>query len=132
MEDLKSLVDEVIRRLEIIKEGLDKATSVEKTVELPKESMLESVDVPRVSKVLSAIAHKDRVRILINLHPEGKYFTELKETTGLTNSALYFHLRVLQEAKIVEQEYSRGKYVLTGLGRTLIEVIWQINKILSR
>ncbi|MCD6157516.1 MAG: helix-turn-helix transcriptional regulator [Euryarchaeota archaeon] len=128
MNKINEVINDIIRRLETLREVLSDLEGERTGV---TEVKPENVDVIRVSKVLSAAAHRDRARILTLLYPDGKYFTELKKATGLANSALYFHLKVLQDSGIVEQEYSRGKYILTKLGKRLIVVMWEITRLLE-
>ncbi len=118
-------IDEAIKTLEEIKNSLRTSVSTEPT-EVNYEELKKNVNVEYISKVLSAVAHKDRIKIVLELQPTGKYFTELLEATRLNNSALYFHLRVLLQAGIIFQEYSRGKYLLTDLGEQLTKMILRI------
>lgn len=118
-------IEEAIKTLEEIKNFLQTRVITEST-EIDYEELKERVNVEYISKVLSAVAHKDRIKIVLELQPTGKYFTELLEATKLNNSALYFHLRVLLQAGIIFQEYSRGKYLLTDLGEQLTKMILRV------
>jgi len=118
-------IEEAIKTLEEIKNFLRTRVITEST-EIDYEELKERVNVEYISKVLSAVAHKDRIKIVLELQPTGKYFTELLEATKLNNSALYFHLRVLLQAGIIFQEYSRGKYLLTDLGEQLTKMILRV------
>ena len=69
-------IEEAIKTLEEIKSSLRTSVSTEPT-EVNYEELKKKVDIEYISKVLSAIAHKDRIKIVLELQPTGKYFTEL-------------------------------------------------------
>jgi len=76
------------------------------------------VSLADVAKVMNALGHEHRLKILDELMSGGKYINELQEQLSeITTSTLSSHLNVLEEAGLVVQEKVRGRYLITMPGR---------------
>ncbi len=78
---------------------------------------IELIDVELCADLFKALSNDDRLRILRSLGQDSSYFAQLSQLTGLDNSPLRFHLTVLKEVNLINQERFRGKYMITRLGR---------------
>jgi DNA-binding HxlR family transcriptional regulator len=72
-------------------------------------------------KIVKAIAHESRFRILNQLYFEPITFKNLKDSTGLEKSALSNNLHKLLDVGLVEK-YQHGVYRITQDGKKLIEM----------
>jgi len=78
-------------------------------------------DVKLISKVLSALSHNTRFKIARYVQKNKKVgFKELKTKFNLNSNTLRFHLRKLQDAKIIVQPTKRGAYLISKLGNTML------------
>ena len=89
----------------------------------------EDIPVEKIADLCSPMGHVERVKILKSLMTGGKYFTELMNETGLSHSPLYFHLNVLQKAEYVSQEFARGRYLISPLGKEAMNSIVRLYRI---
>lgn len=84
-----------------------------------REEDEHKVSLADVAKVMNALGHEHRLKILDGLMSGGKYINELQEQLSeITTSTLSSHLNVLEEAGLVVQEKVRGRYLITMPGRT--------------
>ena len=97
--------------------------NAEKDIQAHKESKkgeisqkIEDLPEAKIADLFSPLGHMERIKILKSLMTGGKYFTELMNETGLSHSPVYFHLNVLQKASYVNQEFARGRYLITAVG----------------
>ena len=75
------------------------------------------VDETYASNVFGAVGNEHRLRILEELETGGMYASELEAKIGVSPSTLSAHLKVLVESGLLTQEGTRGRYLLTLLGR---------------
>lgn len=122
MSDIE-LIKRELNRIKLDVEQLNKRIESLKELESVKEMKasakdLKIGDVPeeRIADLISPLANAERVKILKRLLENGRYFTELMNETGLSHSPLYFHLNVLQKSGYVNQEFARGRYLISTLG----------------
>ncbi|HUT82107.1 MAG TPA: GyrI-like domain-containing protein [Candidatus Bathyarchaeia archaeon] len=87
--------------------------------EKTKESTIEYED---LAEVLTAYANISRLQIISSLTKSNKEFSELKEITELSKTALAHHLEKLVKYGIIENT-SRGKYEITSDGLTIYQSI---------
>ena len=103
----------------------------ERTSDMEEEEI--EVSFPRIAKVMNALSHEHRVRILSELMRGGKYINELQEKIAeITTSTLSSHLKVLEEAGLVVQEKVRGRYLITIPGRTAYKMARRVTRFTER
>ncbi len=115
-------LDQLSRRIDSL------ATMAQPNAEAGSAEGVKMEDMPaeRIAQLFSSLAHVERVKILKTLYGGGKYFTELMNETGLSHSPLYFHLNVLQKDRYVNQEFARGRYLITSLGSEALRVAFRL------
>jgi len=86
-----------------------------------------------VKKILSAIANELRIQMLKKLSKEGLSFTELMQELNMspkTDAGKFgYHLKTLVEAELIAHDKSSGKYVLTELGKLIMDLIWELEEV---
>ncbi len=106
--------------------------SIMKHCEHPTEETEEKIDHVKVAKIMSALGHEHRLKILGELMTGGKYINELQEQLpDITTSTLSSHLNVLEEAGLVVQEKVRGRYLITIPGRTAYKMARKVTRFFS-
>lgn len=100
------------------------------TREKPEE---EKANLAKASSAMNALGSEHRLKILKDLMYGGKYISELQEgLPEITSSTLSSHLDVLQDAGLVAQEKTRGRYLITMPGRIAYKMASKIAKLLER
>lgn len=112
LDDIRMRLDRLYKRID----SLDGAGIIKTEFVNDMVSAIERMSEEKAADLIRPLAHAERVRILKKLRVNGKYFTELMEKTGLSQSPLTFHLSILEKAGYVSQEFSRGRYLITALG----------------
>jgi len=93
----------------------------------------QPVDLAQTARVMSALGHEHRLRLLNELITGGKYINELQEKLSeITTSTLSSHLNVLEEAGLVVQEKMRGRYLITMPGRTAYKMAAKITSFVKQ
>lgn len=82
------------------------------------------------SQTLGGLSNPIRIAILERLAERGLYYNELEKLTGMGSAPLSFHLKALKSSGLVCQDARRGKYSITGLGLSLLELMGQMAKAL--
>lgn len=72
--------------------------------------------------ILAAIGDGRRLKILKILEDGAKYQGDLSEATDLKGGSFKHHMDTLMEALLVQQERSRGRYIITRLGIEAIKL----------
>lgn len=129
LEAVRKKLEEIGQKIDDISdfEGPGKAPVTPRQGPAPKKIDLERIPEEQVVGLVVPFTHVDRIKILKELAREnGKYFTEFLSEIGLSHSPLYFHLNILQKAGYVQQEYPRGRYLITELGARVLQVIAQL------
>jgi DNA-binding HxlR family transcriptional regulator len=91
------------------------------------------INLAKASLAMSALGNEHRLKILKDLMYGGKYISELQERLQeITSSTLSSHLDVLQDAGLVVQEKTRGRYLITMPGRIAYKMANKIAKLLER
>jgi DNA-binding transcriptional ArsR family regulator len=67
-------------------------------------------DVKRLAPILKLLGEPNRLRILFSLGLECRPVTEVVQETGMSQTNVSFHLRILREAGLVRPE-RRGPFV---------------------
>ena len=99
--------------------------------ETPEEET--KINLAKASSAMNALGSEHRLKILKDLMHGGKYISELQESLPeITSSTLSSHLDVLQEAGLVAQEKTRGRYLITMPGRIAYKMANKIAKLLER
>jgi len=81
-----------------------------------------------LARLLSAIAHPQRLAILLKLLSGEATHKLLAKTTGLKAGPLYYHLRELREAELIGPRV-RDLYVLTRQGRRALMAVIAIERL---
>ena len=104
---------------------------ITRTAEIPEEE--SKINLAKASSAMSALGNEYRLKILKDLVYGGKYISELQERLPeITSSTLSSHLDVLQEAGLVVQEKTRGRYLITMPGRIAYKMASKIARLLER
>ncbi len=127
LEEIKSKIEELAEKIEKIPSRMpDKEVEGVLTEEQEEKLNFSKLQEKEVVELVVPLAHAERVKILKNLAGRGKYFTELLSELGMSHSPLYFHLNILQKAGYVNQEYARGRYLITELGLRALKFLAQL------
>lgn len=84
--------------------------------ERPTSWLLERAEPGAVAKLLTGLAHIDRIRIVRAIATGSATHRDLSEAVGLKTGPLYHHLRALERAGVVCMS-GRNAYELTDAGR---------------
>lgn len=96
-------------------------------------SRKEPLDEKLTADIMSALGNEHRIKILDELSFGGKYASDLQERlSGISPSTLSSHLDVLQDAGLIYQERSRGRYLITIPGRIAVNMASRIAKRISK
>jgi len=91
------------------------------------------LDEELTADIMSALGNEHRIRILDELSFGGKYASDLQERlSSISPSTLSSHLDVLQDAGLVYQERSRGRYLITIPGRIAVNMAYRIAERISQ
>jgi predicted transcriptional regulator len=74
------------------------------------------------------LGNDSRLKILASLYEGKKSFSELSKIVDLKAGHLAFHLRKLVNAKLIAQEASKGDYIITQKGLTLVKELQVLQK----
>ena len=81
----------------------------------------QTLDIPYLLQSLfEPLGNDSRLKILASLYEGKKSFSELSKIVDLKAGHLTFHLKKLVNAKLIAQEASKGDYIITQKGLTLI------------
>jgi len=72
------------------------------------------------ANLAGALSHPARIMILRECVGSAKYASDLEKTVSTRYGALYHHINSLVEARFVDQEKERGKYITTSVGKTAL------------
>ncbi len=80
------------------------------------------LDIPfLVDSLFEPLSNATRLKILVSIYQGKKSFSELSKLVDLKAGHLVFHLKKLVGAKLITQEASKGDYIITNRGLTLIK-----------
>ncbi|MFQ5422647.1 MAG: hypothetical protein ACE5F9_01565 [Phycisphaerae bacterium] len=85
----------------------------------PRAGVLEAAEPARLARLLTGLAHADRIRIARAVLTGADTHAALSQSVGLKAGPLYHHLRELERAGILTR-LPRNGYALTDLGRDLL------------
>jgi DNA-binding HxlR family transcriptional regulator len=80
-----------------------------------------------VEDVLDLLGRRWALRVIWELRRDERSFSELRRRVGISPSVLAARLRQLDEAGVVEQGSGR-RYRLSGRGRELARILYEINR----
>jgi len=94
-----------------------------------RPTTLSREDIRQIANVMSALGNEHRIKILEELSWGGMYASDFQESLkDISPSTLSSHLDVLQEAGLVVQEKSRGRYLISMKGRLAINTASSLAK----
>ena len=89
----------------------------------------QSLDIPfLLQNLFEPLGNDSRLKILASLYEGKKSFSELSKIVDLKAGHLAFHLKKLVNAKLIAQEASKGDYIITQKGLTLIKEMLVLQK----
>jgi DNA-binding HxlR family transcriptional regulator len=80
-----------------------------------------------MTAVLDLLGRRWALRLIWELRRDHVTFSELRQRTGISPSVLSARLTDLEGARLVEQQVGR-RYRLTGRGRELAQVLYDLNR----
>jgi DNA-binding transcriptional ArsR family regulator len=86
----------------------------------------EQLSIEESLKITDALSHVMRISMLVNLAEKNKSFTQLVDDFDAIPSTVNHHLKVLEEAKLVENFWKKGSeyhsfYKITPRAHALLE-----------
>ncbi len=72
-----------------------------------------------LSRLLKVLGDSNRLGIIMSIGREARSVTEIIDTTGLSQTLVSFHLRVLRKAGIVKTERA-GPFIYYSLSRPVL------------
>lgn len=118
LDDIRTRLDKLYRRIS----SLDEVGGIKGAFVDSMDPTIEGMSEEKAADLIRPLAHAERVRILKKLRENGKYFTEIMDKTSLSQSPLTFHLSMLEKAGYVDQEFVRGRYLITTLGTEALKL----------
>ncbi|MHA1617113.1 MAG: ArsR/SmtB family transcription factor [Candidatus Njordarchaeales archaeon] len=106
-------IDEVIREAE---EKIEKSITSEHATREDFIELIKQIDPSELADTLSVLSNPERIRILLLLIEQDRYFSEFEDLMRIGPSSLRHHLSKLLAAGLIQQERSRGKYSITTRG----------------
>jgi len=95
----------------------------------PEDQDNEQINIERLVKtVLEPLANSSRLKIFLSIYEGKKSFSELSKIVDLKAGHLTFHLKKLVNAKMIAQEASKGDYIITQKGLTLVKEMVTLQK----
>ena len=89
----------------------------------------QSLDIPfLLQNLFEPLGNDSRLKILASLYEGKKSFSELSKIVDLKAGHLAFHLKKLVNAKLMAQEASKGDYIITQKGLTLVKELQVLQK----
>lgn len=134
MEDLRTQLEELKKRLEVLEESIDPVDELMLSIKARLKKRLEGgalpgIDEEKAAKTLKALANPDRIRILKMLAEGPMGFKEIKETLGVESPTVSHHLKLLVKTGMVKKG---EKYELSSNGRLflrLLEIITALEEV---
>ena len=89
----------------------------------------QSLDIPfLLQNLFEPLGNDSRLKILAIVSEGKKSFSELSKIVDLKAGHLAFHLKKLVNAKLIAQEASKGDYIITQKGLTLVKEMMTLQK----
>ena len=89
----------------------------------------QTLDIPfLLQNLFEPLGNDSRLKILAIVYEGKKSFSELSKIVDLKAGHLAFHLRKLVNAKLIAQEASKGDYIITQKGLTLVKEMLTLQK----
>jgi DNA-binding HxlR family transcriptional regulator len=89
----------------------------------------QSLDIPFLLQTLfEPLGNESRLKILAIVYEGKRSFSELSKIVDLKAGHLAFHLKKLVYAKLISQEASKGDYIITQKGLTLVKEMLTLQK----
>ena len=88
-----------------------------------------SLDIPfLLQNLFEPLGNDSRLKILASVYEGKKSFSELSKIVDLKAGHLAFHLKKLVNTKLIAQEASKGDYIITQKGLTLVKEMLNLQK----
>ncbi|HTY74484.1 MAG TPA: winged helix-turn-helix domain-containing protein [Candidatus Nanoarchaeia archaeon] len=88
-----------------------------------------SLDIPfLLQNLFEPLGNDSRLKILSSVYEGKKSFSELSKIVDLKAGHLAFHLKKLVNTKLIAQEASKGDYIITQKGLTLVKEMLNLQK----
>lgn len=87
------------------------------------DTKISDFDVYSLAEFFGILSSPERLTIIKLLYNGDRYFSELEQLLNLGPSSLRHHLSRLMKFGIISQERSRGKYIITDLGRRIFSFL---------
>lgn len=91
----------------------------------------ETVDLEKVSRMMTPLAHPARLHVLRALGLRDRTFTDLSRELDMRTGHLQFHLRPLLDEGYVSKQRNRGDYSITPRGRAALDLLGLFSQRLS-
>ncbi len=91
----------------------------------------EPVDLGKVSRMITPLAHPARLQVLRALGIRNRTFTDLSRELDMRTGHLQFHLRPLLDEGYVSKQRNRGDYSITPRGRAALDLMGLFSQRLS-
>jgi len=115
--------------LENVTSEVENTVFVQDKMRRDRPTTLSREDIRQIANVMSALGNEHRIKILEELSWGGMYASDFQESLkDISPSTLSSHLDVLQEAGLVVQEKSRGRYLISMKGRLAINTASSLAK----
>jgi len=125
MDELKTQLEELRRKLALLEESVDPVDEVmlsikERLRRKLSDGQLPKLDEGKAAKTLKALANPDRIRILKMLSERPMGFKEIKEALGVESPTVSHHLKLLLKTGMIV----RGdKYEISSNGRLFLRLL---------
>lgn len=91
----------------------------------------EKVDLEKVSRMMTPLAHPARLQVLHALSLRDRAFTDLSRELDMRTGHLQFHLRPLLDEGYVSKQRNRGDYSITPRGKAALDLLGLFSQRLS-
>ena len=89
----------------------------------------QTLDIPfLLQNLFEPLGNDSRLKILSSVYEGKKSFSELSKIVDLKAGHLAFHLKKVANAKLIAQEASKGDYIITQKGLTLVKEMLTLQK----
>ncbi len=125
MDDLKTQIEELRRKLALLEESVDPIDEVmlsikERLRKKLSDGQLPKLDEERAARTLKALANPDRIRILKMLSERPMGFKEIKEALDVESPTVSHHLKLLLKTGMIVRS---GRYKTSSNGRLFLRLL---------
>lgn len=85
----------------------------------------------RLARVLKVLGDSNRLGIVLSIGKEARSVTEIVNASGLSQTLVSFHLRIMREADVVRTERN-GPFIYYSLSDlSLLEVLFELSRMVN-